>query len=172
MSDAATKPVVVLAGATGDLGARIASALVARGAEARALVRRGVSAEKQAALRATGALPVEVDFEDVGALTEACRGAVCVVSAVNGLRPVIIDMQARLLDAAVAAGVPRFIPSDFSLDFTRTRPGDNRNLDLRRDFLARLDAAPIRATSILNGGFADMLAGQAPFVLHKRRKVL
>lgn len=172
MSAAATKPVVVVAGATGDLGERIARALVARGAEVRALVRPGRSSEKQAVLRETGAFPVEVEFGDVGALTEACRGAVCVVSAVNGLRPVIVEMQGRLLDAAVAAGVPRFIPSDFSLDFTRTRPGDNRNLDLRRDFMARLDAAPIRATSILNGGFADMLSGQAPIVLHGRRKVL
>lgn len=94
------------------------------------------------------------------------------VSALNGLSPVILDAQGRLLDAAVAAGVARFIPSDFSLDFTKTRPGDNRNLDLRRDFMARLDAAPIRATSILNGAFADLLTGQAPIVLKPLRRIL
>lgn len=48
----------------------------------------------------------------------------------------------------------RFIPSDVSPDFARTRPGDNRNMDLRRAFMARVDAVPIRATSILNGAFA------------------
>jgi uncharacterized protein YbjT (DUF2867 family) len=162
---------VVVAGATGDLGERIVRALAARGTAVRALLRPG-SPDGEAALRAAGAEPVAVDFDDPGAIDAACRGAVCVVSALNGLAPVIIDLQGRLLDAAVAAGVPRFIPSDFSLDFTRTRKGDNRNMDLRRQFMARVDAAPIRATSILNGGFADMLAGQAPFVLRKPRKIL
>ena len=115
---------------------------------------------------------VEIDPDDASAVTEACRGASCVVSALNGLRSVIMDTQGVLLRAAVAAGVPRFIPSDFSLDFTKTRPGGNRNLDLRRDFHKLLDAAPIQATSILNGGFMELLAGQAPFLLFKPRRVL
>jgi hypothetical protein len=95
-----------------------------------------------------------------------------VVSALNGLEPVMIGMQGRLLDAAVAASVPRFIPSDYSLDFTKTRPGDNRNMDLRRAFMARIAATPIRATSVLNGAFAELLTGDAPIVLRKPHKVL
>ena len=127
---------------------------------------------KRASLEEVGATVVEVDYDDAPALKTACANASCVVSALNGLEPVIIGMQGKLLEAAVAAGVTRFIPSDYSLDFTKTRPGDNRNLDLRRMFMARIDAAPIRATSVLNGAFADLLAGQAPIVLHKRRKIL
>ncbi len=110
----APKRSILLAGGTGDLGGRIASALVKRGADVRALVRLGTSPQKQTALVALGAQVVEVDDEDPAALTDACRGAFCVVSALNGLRPTIIGMQGRLLDAAIAAGVPRFIPSDFS----------------------------------------------------------
>jgi len=113
-----------------------------------------------------------VDDEDSAALTAACQGASCVVSALNGLRPTIIGTQGRLLDAAIAAGVPRFIPSDFSLDFTRTRPGDNRNMDLRREFMERINRAAIKPTSILNGAFADLLAGQAPIVLRQFKKIL
>jgi hypothetical protein len=126
----------------------------------------------RAGLQATGAALFEVDYEDAAALKNACDGAACVVSALNGLQPVMIGMQGKLLDAAVAAGVRRFIPSDYSLDFTKTRPGDNRNLDVRRMFMARIDAAPIRATSVLNGAFADLLTGQAPIILHKRRRIL
>jgi nucleoside-diphosphate-sugar epimerase len=48
----------------------------------------------------------------------------------------------------------------------------NRNLDLRREFHRRLDKAPIAATSILNGMFADMLTGQAPFILFKVKRVV
>jgi uncharacterized protein YbjT (DUF2867 family) len=164
--------VVVLAGATGDLGGRIAVALGRRGVRVRALVRAGTFAAKRSTLEVTGATVVELDFEDPAALASACAGAVCVVSALNGLAPTMLGLQGRLLDAAVAARVPRFMPSDFSLDFTKTRPGDNRNMDLRRVFQARLDAAPIQATSVLNGAFADLLTGEAPIVLHKLRRIV
>jgi uncharacterized protein YbjT (DUF2867 family) len=163
---------LVLAGGTGDLGKRIAAALGRRQVAFRALVRPGTSPSLRAGLQATGAALFEVDYDDAAALTNACDGAACVVSALNGLQPVMIGMQSKLLDAAVAAGVPRFIPSDYALDFTKTRPGDNRNLDVRRMFMARIDAAPIRATSVLNGAFADLLTGQAPIILHKRRRIL
>jgi nucleoside-diphosphate-sugar epimerase len=162
----------VLAGAAGDLGHRIALALLARGAEVRALVRPGNAKPTVGELRAQGAHIMEVDFNDAAALTRACAGAGCVVSALLGLREVIVDAQAHLLAAAVAAGVPRFIPSDFSIDFTKLPEGSNRNLDLRREFGRRLDQAPIRATSILNGMFTDLLTGQAPVVLFPIRRVL
>jgi uncharacterized protein YbjT (DUF2867 family) len=168
----ATGRTVALAGATGDLGGRVLSALARRGVEVRALVRGDLPAAAQDAVRARGGTPIPVDFADTAALTGALAGAECVVSVLNGLEPVILDLQSRLLDAAAAAGVPRFIPSDFSLDFTRTRPGDNRNMDLRRRFMARLDAAPIRATSVLNGAFADLLTGEAPIVLTRFRRIL
>lgn len=163
---------IVLAGATGDLGHRIALALLARGAQVRALVRPGNTKPIITDLRQRGATIIEVDFDDVAALTQACAGVACVVSALSGLREVIVDAQTRLLDAAVAAGVPRFIPSDYAIDFTKLPEGSNRNLDLRREFGRRLDRAPIRATSILNGMFMDLLTGQAPVVLFPIRRVL
>ena len=169
---ASSPAIIALAGATGDLGFRIAQELRKRGAQVRALVRPGNTKPVIASLHELGVGIVEVDFNDVAALAYACAGAACVVSALSGLREVIVDAQTHLLDAAVAAGVPRFIPSDFSIDFTRLPEGSNRNLDLRREFGRRLDQAPIRATSILNGMFMDLLTGQAPVVLFKIRRVL
>ena len=163
---------IVLAGATGGLGTRIARALRDRGAEVTALVRPGTLPDRCAPLHESGTRVVELDLDDEAAVTTACTGATCVVSALNGLEPVVLGTQTVLLNAAVAAGVPRFIPSDFSLDFTKTEPGGNRNLDLRRAFHQRLDAAPIRATSILNGGFADMLMDQMPLILFRLKRVL
>ena len=164
--------VIVLAGATGDLGGRIAKALGRRGVQFRALVRPNAPTASRAALESVGAIVSEVDFDDEAALCKACEGAACVVSALNGLEIVMVEMQGKLLDAAVAASVPRFIPSDYSLDFTKTRPGDNRNMDVRRAFMARIDRAPIAATSILNGAFAELLTGEAPIVLQKQRRIL
>jgi uncharacterized protein YbjT (DUF2867 family) len=163
---------ILLAGATGSLGLRIAKALRTRGAGVRAVVRRGTAANRTAPLKAVGVKVVEIDLDDLAEVTAACVGVDCVVSALNGLHGTIIGTQSKLLDAAMAAGVPRFIPSDFSLDFTRTPPGSNRNMDLRRKFRDRLDGAPIRATSILNGAFMDMLTGQAPFILFGPRRVI
>lgn len=170
MSDATQ--IIVLAGGSGDLGGRIATSLVKRGAHVRALVHSGTPVDKRDRLSAIGTTVIEVSFDDPQDLASACKGATGVVSALNGLHPIIIGTQGRLLQAAVASGVPRFIPSDFSLDYTRTRPGDNRNMDLRREFMAQIDTAPIRATSVLNGAFMDLLTGQAPIILHRVGKVL
>ena len=40
------------------------------------------------------------------------------------------------------------------------------------NFRRRLDAAPIKATSILNGMFTDLLTGQAPFIIFKLHRVV
>ena len=167
-----TQPTIVLAGATGDLGARIAKALVGRGAVVRALIRSDASAGDRERLSEMGTAVAPADVADAGSVATACEGAACVVSALNGLRGVIVDRQGVLLDGAVKAGVPRFISSDYSADFTMTRPGDNRNLDLRREFMHRADAAPIRVTSILNGAFMDMLGAEMPIIQRRLRRVL
>lgn len=109
---------------------------------------------------------------DAGSVAAQCEGASCVVSALNGLRDVIIGRQGVLLDDAMMASVPRFIPSDYSADFTRTRPSGNRNFDLRREFMARADQASIRGTLVLNGAFMDMLGAKMPVIQPRIRCLL
>ena len=156
---------IVVAGATGNLGGRIARALCERGAGVRALVRHDTAREKLGRLRELGVTIASVDLSTASEVTAACSGASCVVSALQGLRDVIVETQTVLLDAAIKAEVPRFIPSDYSIDFTKFPPGENRNLDLRRDFHKRLDKTSISATTIFNGAFADMhpVAGELLF---------
>jgi len=169
-------PLVVVAGASGNLGRLVVAELLTRGARVRALTRSGPNArendQKTAKIGSLGAEIHPINYDDSRALTRACEGAEVVVSTLCGLRPVIIGTQTRLLEAAEAAGVSRFIPSDFSIDYTEIPLGANRNLNLRSEFQSRLDRSRIRATSILNGAFADMLTGTAPFVLFKFRKIL
>lgn len=163
---------VLIAGGTGNLGARIIKALLADGAQVHAVVRLNTNPEKINKLEKLGVQVIKADMLDLEAMTKACMGASCVVSALAGLRDVVIDTQKVLLDAAVAAGVPRFIPSDYALDFTRIPDGNNRNLDLRREFHTYLDQAPIAATTIFNGPFADMLTAEMPMVLFKQHRIL
>ncbi len=165
---------VLVAGATGDLGHRIVRELLAAGPAAfvRVLTRPG-GGTAQAMYGERDRVEIrEVAYTDHVGLVDALSGADIVVSAVSGARSVILDAQQALLAAAVEAGVARFIPSDYSADYRRVTPGSNRNFELRREFAADLDAAPLHATSVLNGAFADMLTGQAPMILFRRHKIL
>ena len=166
------KHVILVAGATGNLGERITRSLLDHGAEVRAIVRRGTDLHKINHLEQLGAKVFEVDMSKVNEVTTVCAGVTCVVSALAGLRDVVIDTQKILLEAAVKAGVPRFIPSDYSLDFTKFPVGTNRNLDWRREFHTYLDKAPIKATSIYCGGFMDMLTDQIPMIMTRQRMIM
>ena len=162
---------ILVAGGTGDLGYRIIKALRKRNAEVVAIVRQSSDTEKISALEVMGVTIVKLDTSDVAALTAACKDVTCVVSALAGLKETIVHAQSLLLDAAIAAGVPRFIPSDFSVDFTQLEEGENRNFDLRKEFHKKLDTAHIQSTSIMNGAFADVLAYNTPFYNLKENSV-
>jgi NAD(P)-dependent dehydrogenase (short-subunit alcohol dehydrogenase family) len=151
-----TGPIVV-AGATGNLGGRIVRSLIQREATVVALVRPGTSVEKKTDLENLGARVHLVDLTSVTDVARELTGAACLVSAVQGLRDVIVDLQVVLLQAALQAKVPRFIPSDFSTDFNELTAGENRNFDLRREFHQHLDLSPMAFTSVFNGAFAEVL---------------
>jgi hypothetical protein len=163
---------ILIAGATGNLGLRIAKVLTKKGANVRAIVRSSSDVEKISELKKLGIEVIVVSNWDLEQLTEACQGITCVVSVLAGLRDVIIDSQKILLDAAISAKVKRFIPSDYSLDFTKFSNGENRNLDLRREFHRYLDTCPIESTSIFNGAFSDLIPDQMPFILLKPKMIL
>src|ERR1700751_3563078 len=85
------RPIIVVAGAAGDLGSRIAKALIARGAAVRTTIRREDPQDKKAKLSALGVDLVTANPECIGEMSSACADAKCVVSALNGVRDVIIE---------------------------------------------------------------------------------
>ncbi|MBK9983383.1 MAG: NmrA family NAD(P)-binding protein [Chitinophagales bacterium] len=163
--------IIVVAGATGNLGGRIVRNLIERGAEVRVIVRPGSEIEKITKLEKLGAHVFKINMSSEDEISKVCNGASCVVSALQGLHDVIVDTQKVLLDAAIAAGVSRFIPSDYSTDFTLLTPGENRNFDLRREFHTYLDKSLISSTSIFNWAFAEILAYNTPMLDMKKKSV-
>jgi uncharacterized protein YbjT (DUF2867 family) len=150
---------VLVIGASGQLGRKIVRELVAaRRADVRVTHREATNKDALDALRETGAELVAADLTAPASLARACHGVDVIVSAVQGLRELIVDGQTRLLRAAEEAGVARMIPSDYALDFFKTEEGQNRNLDLRREFDRVLDQSSVRGTSLLCGAFMDLLA--------------
>lgn len=166
------KKIIVVVGATGNLGGKITDALLTQGADVRAIVRLETDAQKTNALQQKGVTVFQVDTGNKSEISKCCIGADCVVSALSGLKETIIDTQKLVLDAAIDAKVKRFIPSDFSIDFTNLVEGQNRNLDFRRAFHQYLDKAPIKSTTIFNGPFMELLTGDMPLIMSKQQRIL
>ncbi|MFW5469716.1 SDR family oxidoreductase [Knoellia sp. CPCC 206435] len=109
---------ILVVGGTGDLGSRIVHHLVDDGQAVRCLVRPGSNG---AALSAAGAEVVAGDLTDPGSLRAACEGADVVVASATAIGrrlagakgPSIREVDevgmARLVDAAEASGVQRFV---------------------------------------------------------------
>jgi uncharacterized protein YbjT (DUF2867 family) len=163
---------ILVAGATGNLGSKIVAALIKNGADVSAIVRKETAHERVAALEKMGVKVYPVDMSNQQEVAKVCAGKTCVVSALSGLNETIIDTQLVLLNAANEAKVPRFIPSDFSIDFTNLIEGNNRNLDFRRAFHTYLDKAPIQATSVFNGAFMELLTGDMPLIMAEKKRIL
>ncbi len=166
------KKIIVIAGATGNLGGKIATALLAKGAEVRAIVRLETEPKKIKDLEEKGVKVFQVDTNNKSEISKYCIGAHCLISALAGLKETIIDAQRIFLDAAIEAHVPRFIPSDYSSDFTNLKEGQNRNLDFRRAFHQYLETTSVKATTIFNGPFMDLLTTDMPLIMFKQKRIL
>ncbi|WP_258805064.1 SDR family oxidoreductase [Pseudarthrobacter sp. NS4] len=105
---------ILVVGATGQLGGLIAQALIERGFQVRILVREGSAYE--AFVRA-GAEPVAGDLKDPGSLLAACAGVDTVVTTANSSARGGTDTvesvdrlgNRNLIEAAGNAGVRRFV---------------------------------------------------------------
>ncbi len=105
---------ILVVGATGDLGGMIARTLLDRGHRVRILVRSGSPHE---GLLSAGAEQVPGDLKDRGSLAAACSGVDAVVTTANSMGRGGADTiesvdragNRDLVDAAAAAGVERFV---------------------------------------------------------------
>lgn len=154
-----TSKTVALVGGTGTLGAMIADALLAKPDVRLRLLVRPESRGKAADLEARGAEVVEGDIGPGGeaSLGQLCQGAHTVISAVQGGPDMIIDNQRRLLQAARAQGVRRFIPSDYTVDIFKLAEWDNLSSDWRRHFAEMADAerGDVEVVHVMAGCFMD-----------------
>lgn len=110
-----------------------------------------------------GELPVgvtakEVDYASVSSLTTALQGHDLVISTVS---PSAIPLQKPAIDAAIQAGVKRFIPAEFG---AMTSDPEGKKLPFHapaveiHEYLAgKADAGEIEYTVFAVGGFLEML---------------
>jgi uncharacterized protein YbjT (DUF2867 family) len=108
----------LVVGATGYLGGAIVSTLAAQGRPVRAMVRPTSDPGRVENLKSVGAGLVEGDLKDRSSLDVACQGCTAVITTASTtisrqegdtLRSVDLEGQKRLVDAARAAGVSRYV---------------------------------------------------------------
>ncbi len=153
---------VLLAGATGMLGNRIAAHLLDQpDVSLRLLLRasaRAVADKAQTvdAVVARGAVVATGDVTDPASLDAATTGVDVVVSALQGGPDIMVDGQVALAQAAARNGARRFLPSDYAIDLFAA-PRGAPQLDMRRRAAAAIDALPMQVVHVLNGAFMDMM---------------
>ena len=148
---------ILLAGATGMLGGRIAHYLLEQpDARVRLLV-RDIAGKKHAldSFATKGAELIEGDLADPASLDRATHGVDVIVSAVQGGPDIIVDGQVALAAAGKRNGVRRILPSDFGLDLFKATPGEHAAFDWRRTADERIAAIGLEQVNILQGGFRE-----------------
>jgi nucleoside-diphosphate-sugar epimerase len=151
---------VVVAGGAGKLGRLVVEALLM---DPSARVRVLVRDPQKPDVASLAADRVELMVFDAASANEASlanavRGAFAVVSTLQGGPDIIVDAQLALLRAAKAAGVRRFIPSDYSYNMFTLAKGINVNTDWRRTLAehAKEEASEaFEVVHVMQGIFTD-----------------
>ncbi|KAI0439033.1 NAD(P)-binding protein [Xylaria telfairii] len=142
---------VAIAGSTGNLGPAVLQQLTEAGFEVTALTRQRASHSFPSSVKVA-----EVDYTSLESLTNALRGQDAVVSTVG---QVPVADKLLLVEAAVKAGVKRFIPSEFGSNTVHPKAS---KLPSYADKVAVQDALKKKAqdsgmtyTFVLTGPFLD-----------------
>ncbi|KAF9277779.1 hypothetical protein BGZ68_009002 [Mortierella alpina] len=148
---------IAVAGATGTLGAPITNALLAAGYKVKILTRSKASSDVLADYQSKGAHIVFDAYNDKN-LQNGLQGADILLSTV-GTGPDFYNSQVELIDTAKAAGVKRFVASEFGLDGIKYAKQNDLHFFLAdkaklRDYLEK---SGLEYTYILNGLFAEYL---------------
>jgi uncharacterized protein YbjT (DUF2867 family) len=148
---------ILLAGATGMLGSRIAYHLTENPETRVRLLVRDLSGntDKLEPLVKAGAEVIEGDLADAASLDRATRGVDVIVSAVQGGSDVIVEGQVALAKAGKANGVRRILPSDYALDLFKATPGEHAMFDMRAEADKRIAEIGLEQVNILQGSFMD-----------------
>ncbi|KAK1997554.1 NAD(P)-binding protein [Colletotrichum falcatum] len=149
---------VAVIGATGQLGSEIAKALLEAKFTVTAIQRPDSDKTAPAGCRS-----VKVGIDDVNTLTRAFKDHDAVISAVPD--PVVFEKQKPWIDAAVAAGVKRVFPSEYSTNLesplAEGLPIVTGKVQTRRYLAEQVSKAGCKSTwtSVNNGPFLDLVLG-------------
>lgn len=158
---------VALAGASGNLGPAILTALLDSGTFVVTILTR----EGSSATFPSGVKVIPVDYTSLESLTAALHGQDAVVST---LVIMALPTQTLMIDAAIAAGVKRFIPCEFGSDTynPKARPllWYTEKLAVQNYLAKESRETSLTYTEIICSGFFDFGLAVGFFVNFKDQK--
>lgn len=143
---------VVIAGASGSVGSVALQKFIDSGKFNIRVLKRAGSDSKLP----EGVEVVEVDYSSLESLTAALKGYEVVISTLTTLA---IDAQTTFIDAAIAAGVQRFIPSEFgsNLDNASVRklPVFTQKVQIQEILKEKAKTTQLTYSFLYNAAFLD-----------------
>jgi uncharacterized protein YbjT (DUF2867 family) len=157
--------VILVVGATGNVGGAVCEALCGQGKPVRAMVRDTSDAERVNKLEELGAEVVRGELRDPASLALVCKGVQTVVSGAttisslgtDSISAVDRDGQRALVDAARAAGVEHFI----YVSYTRNVTTDDPLTEAKRSVEEQLRGSGMQYTILRPSYFMEMWLGPA-----------
>ncbi|QIW98656.1 hypothetical protein AMS68_004174 [Peltaster fructicola] len=141
----------LLRGATGALGAAVMSELVKAGFQITALTRDASTAKVPAGVKA-----VTVNYDDLSSIRAALKGQDAIVSTLGSQG---LNQQELLVQAAIAEGVQRIIPSEFGSDHTtseaRALPVYKDKIEIEEYLAEKTNGTASTYTIVTNNAFFD-----------------
>ncbi|KAM0257259.1 hypothetical protein ACHAQJ_004497 [Trichoderma viride] len=142
---------VAVAGASGNFGPHVLKALLQANLNVTVLTR-----SHKAGAFDENVKVVEVDFTSVKSLTSALQSQDAIISTIG---PAGLESQKLLIDAAVAAGVQRFIPSDFGVCTTSPKvsnlPFYSTLASIRQYLMDKAATSTLSYTILAPGSFLE-----------------
>jgi uncharacterized protein YbjT (DUF2867 family) len=157
--------VILVVGATGNVGGAVCEALCGQGKPVRAMVRDTSDADFVNKLEELRAEVVRGELRDPASLAQACKGVQTVVSGAttisslgtDSISAVDRDGQRALVDAARAAGVGHFI----YVSYTRNVTTDDPLTEAKRSVEEQLRGSGMQYTILRPSYFMEMWLGPA-----------
>jgi len=149
---------IAVIGATGQVGTPMVKSLLENGHQVLAISRAKNPGNKSKleALEAQGAsLAFCSDYSDVDAMAKILEGSDILVASVQANKSFLVDVQPKILEAAIKAGVKRFVPNEFGAHTMGMPWGAGVVFDYKKQFQELLMKSGIEWTLFYNGGIFD-----------------
>lgn len=148
--------VVLIAGITGNLGQRLASAAISRGLSVRGLGRNPSKLQSDISRKLESFVTSKTHY-DIDALDQAVKGVDSIICAYNGNPVLTVEGGSLLLRAAERAGVKVFIAATWNNDWSKLKYGDFEHYDTNIAFQHYAAwTSSINPIYIFTGYFSDL----------------
>ncbi|KAH7371420.1 hypothetical protein BKA66DRAFT_186593 [Pyrenochaeta sp. MPI-SDFR-AT-0127] len=148
---------VLIAGATGNVGQKLITSLLKRGHQVRGLGRSpsklpsGLSNQLESFVDSTA-------YHDIPALDKACAGVDAVICAYLGIPELLLEGQLLLLRAAERAGVQKFVAASWSHDWRGTPLGQMDSYDDHITFANHVEVtSTLKPIFVFTGALGEVL---------------